>query len=95
MFLGLPLPDGAGSLQGSGRLLPNQAKQPFLMLLQRRPALTLVGFGLKVAGPAQRIAVASPITNYLAPLAPPRHPQQPGSPELADRSNNPVAASSA
>jgi hypothetical protein len=31
-------------------LLPNQLKQPFLMLLQRRPALTLVGFGFKAAG---------------------------------------------
>ena len=31
-------------------LLPKQLKQPFLMLLQRRPALTLVGFGFKAAG---------------------------------------------
>ena len=31
-------------------LLPNQLKQPFLMLLQWRPALSLVGFGFKAAG---------------------------------------------
>src|SRR5216684_8224418 len=47
-------------------LLPNQRKQPFLMLLQRRPALTLVGFGLKAAGlpPALRPADCRRIPNH-------------------------------
>src|SRR5260221_12694323 len=31
--------------QCQGGLLPNQSKQPFLMLLPRRPALAPVGFG--------------------------------------------------
>src|SRR5260370_5267544 len=47
-------------------LLPNQSKQPFLMLLQRRPALALVGFGLKAAGlpPALRPAERPRIPNH-------------------------------
>src|SRR6266404_6842542 len=47
-------------------LLPNQSKQPFLMLLQRRPALALVGFGLKAAGlpPALRPADRRRIPNH-------------------------------
>src|SRR5258708_20164121 len=47
-------------------LLPNQPKQPFLMLLQRRPAPTLVGFGLKAAGlpPALRPADRRRIPNH-------------------------------
>src|SRR5258707_11387754 len=47
-------------------LLPNQSKQPFLMLLQRRPALALVGFGLKAAAlpPALRPADRRRIPNH-------------------------------
>jgi hypothetical protein len=60
-FVGAHRADGAGSLPVSGQ---------FLMLLQRRPALTLCWIWLKAADPHQRIAVASPITNCLA-AAPP------------------------
>src|SRR5258707_7656582 len=47
-------------------LLPNQSKQPFLMLLQRRPALALVGLGLKAAAlpPALRPADRRRIPNH-------------------------------
>src|SRR6185437_8593059 len=47
-------------------LLPNQPKQPFLTLLQRRPAPTLVGFGLEAAGlpPALRPADRRRIPNH-------------------------------
>src|SRR6202795_3838443 len=47
-------------------LPPNQRKQPFLMLLQRRPALALVGFGLKAASlpPALRPADRRRIPNH-------------------------------
>src|SRR5258706_14241889 len=47
-------------------LLPNQSKQPFLMLLQRRPALPLVGLGLKAAAlpPALRPADRRRIPNH-------------------------------
>src|SRR3979490_2982122 len=47
-------------------LLPNQRKHPFLMLLQRRPALTLVGLGLKPAGlpPALRPTDRRSIPNH-------------------------------
>src|SRR6266404_6406775 len=37
-------------LQCQVGLLPNQFEQPLLMPLQRRPALTLIGLGLKAAG---------------------------------------------
>src|SRR5260221_7557881 len=47
-------------------LLPNQSKQPFLMLLQRRPALALVGFCLKASAlpPALRPADRPRIPNH-------------------------------
>jgi hypothetical protein len=38
-------------------LLPNQLKQPFLPLLQRRPALPLVGFGFNTSRHANRFVV--------------------------------------
>jgi hypothetical protein len=37
-------------LQRQVRLSPHQVKQPFLVIPQRRPALTLVGFGFVAAG---------------------------------------------
>src|SRR5262249_12271462 len=37
-------------LQRQVGFLPNQFKQPFLVLLQRRAALAFIGFGLKAAG---------------------------------------------
>jgi hypothetical protein len=52
-------------------LQPGLLKQPFLMLLQRRPALTPVGPGLKAAGLrrrfAQRIAVEPRLQTVLPP----------------------------
>src|SRR5258708_18414359 len=47
-------------------LLPNQSKKPFLMLLQRGPAVALVGFGLKAAAlpPALRPADRRRIPNH-------------------------------
>lgn len=52
--------------QGQVGFLPNQLKQPFLMLLQRRSALTLVGFGFKAAGlpPALRPTDRRRISNH-------------------------------
>src|SRR5258706_7623097 len=76
-------------------LLPNQSKQPFLMLLQRRPALALVGFGLKAAALPSSGSPSNPQSQTVSqPLVPPRRPQQPGSLEPADRSNTPLPASS-
>src|SRR5258706_2352096 len=47
-------------------LLPNQSKQPFLMLLQGRPAVALVGLGLNAAAlpPALRPADRRRIPNH-------------------------------
>src|SRR6202171_5749102 len=61
-------------LQCQVGLLPNQLKQPFLMLLQRRPALTLVGLGLKAAGlpPPLRPADRGRIPDYKMPCRCPR-----------------------
>src|SRR6266481_9978375 len=61
-------------LQCQVGLLPNQRKQPFLMLLQRRPALALVGFGLEASGlpPALRPADRRRIPNHKLPCRRPR-----------------------
>jgi hypothetical protein len=52
--------------QGQVGLPPNQPKQPFLKVLQRRPALAFVGFGLKATGlpPALRPADRRRVPNH-------------------------------